>query len=357
MVLAAGSALIGCVLFTDPVNSPPRVDKILFPTTGVMRGRTISVEAAVSDPDHDPLAYQWSSAVGPCADPVDRTLRPPTEQTTPTYKITVGVQQKNSVRCVWLLVTDSHGASAVDAQTLTPINNAPVAVIDIQQPIRNPQGRFDLFSSFRLSGAGSHDDDGDNLLPFSWKLIAPDPATDVRLAPCAPTPPADRVQCFSPGAHPGTYTVELVVNDGIVDSSPEQKVLTVDPDSPPCVTLTSPPYGAGPFVDDPAQPGLFSILNVSDDGDPFPAAATPPRGSARFVWKIRHAGGDWRVIPGFESLPTLTIAANTFFSGNLIDVRAEVIDRVADHTLGACGDDDICPVSCPQRVTWTVEYR
>ena len=353
-VLLLGAAAPAC-LFTDPINQPPTVGDFHLSPAVPTRGQTVSVSADATDPNGDRLRYEWSSADGACPVPLDPSLRPPTEQTTPTYSFTLSAQS-NDTRCVWLLVSDQYGAHGPPkAISVTPHNRAPVAVIDVQQPARNALGRYDLFSTFRLSSAGSHDDDHDALTP-RWTLQAPDAAIDAKLVACSPTPPAEVVQCFTAGQQPGDYQVQLIVNDGITDSEPFNLTLTVDPDSPPCITATAPLVGASPLVLDPAQPADFSILNVRDDGDPFPPSTEASRGGATFNWFVRQNGGVWRSIAGFENLATLTIAADTFISGDQIDVRVEARDRDPDHTLSACGDDPLCPLICPQRITWTGDY-
>lgn len=349
-----GLAAPAC-LFTDAINTSPRVDELALSPPMPSRGQMVTVSASASDPDGDRLRYEWSSADGACPVPLDPSLRPATEQMTETYTFTLDAQS-NDGRCVWLLLSDVHGAYAVPrAIDVVPHNHAPVAVIDVQQPTRNTMGRYDLFSTFRLSGAASHDDDKDKLT-LRWTLQAPDAAVDARLSPCAPTPPTDLVQCFSAGQQPGNYQVQLIVNDGVTDSAPAQVTLTVDPDSPPCIALTAPPVGASPLILDPAQAADFSVLNVQDDGDPFPAASEPTRGSATFSWKVRQNSGAWQTIAGFDNLATLSIAAGTYISGDQIDVRVEVFDRDVDHKLAACGDTPLCPLTCPQRITWTGEY-
>ncbi|MEA2698249.1 MAG: hypothetical protein QOI66_2520, partial [Myxococcales bacterium] len=196
-----GLAAPAC-LFTDPVNSPPKVVEIQLSPPAPTRGQTVTLSADATDPDGDRLRYEWSSAPGACPVPLDPSLRPPTEQMTPTYSFTLS-SQSNGTRCVWLLVSDVSGASASPkALSVAPQNRVPVAVIDVQQPVRNALGRYDLFSTFRVTSARSHDDDKDALKP-RWILQTPDAAVDARLVPCAPTPPTDVVQCFSVGQQPG----------------------------------------------------------------------------------------------------------------------------------------------------------
>jgi hypothetical protein len=314
----------------------------------------VTFTATVNDPDNDVVTLEWSSQEMVCPTPFDKTKRPQNGQEGQAYSLQLRAD-KASELCIWVLATDRYGATDVFARTVTAGNRAPIAQVDVQQPTKNTFGRYDLYSNFRISGARSSDPDMDPVTR-TWTLRAPD-ASDAVLVDCSPTSPEDLVKCFSPGKYPGEYRVELLVNDGIENSAATALVIiTVDPDSAPCIKLTTPPYTASPLVLDPAQPWPFAVLNVHDDGDPFPGASAP-RGSATFDWKLRHNGGEWRAIPGFESLPSVLIAGDTFAIGDHVDLRVEVLDRVPLHSLAACGATDVCPTDCPQRVTWNVDYR
>jgi hypothetical protein len=224
----------------------------------------------------------------------------------------------------------------------------------VQQPVTNMFGRYNLFSGFRVTSFESSDPDGD-AITRKWTLLAPNATSNATLTACSPTAPEDVVQCFLADVA-GDYKLTLTVRDGSNENVETQLTIRVDEDAPPGITLTLPPYTASPLVLDPAEAWSFAVLTVDDDGDPFPGAEKP-RGSATFAWKFRHNGGDWRTIPGFESLPSVLIAADTFVIGDKVDLRVEVLDRVPAHSLAACGTTDICPANRPQRITWNVEYR
>lgn len=350
--LALAVGLSGCILFTDPVNRPPEIKGIVT-SMMLVRGQTVTFTAEVNDPDKESVKLEWSSRPARCPDQIDASQRPPTEQQQPVYTLKLGAE-KASVLCVWVLARDPHGATDVAARTIEAGNRPPVAKMSVQQPATNELGRYDLFSRFRVTGAQSDDPDQD-MIKRDWTFLAPNARSNAQLKPCAPTSPEDAVQCFLADV-PGDYQLTLTVNDGTENSQTSQLTLRVDEDTPPCIELSLPSHNASPLVLDPAQPWSFAVLRVNDDGDPFPGEA-PPRGSAAFSWTFRHSGGDWRALPGFESLPSVLIAADTFVIGDKVDLRVEVKDREPLHTLAACGTADVCPTNCPQRITWNMEYR
>src|SRR4051812_41601871 len=64
LVLLA-SALPACLLFTDPINSAPRVTIVPVPSFHVHE--TLTFRAMASDPDGDPVTLSWAQVPKPCA--------------------------------------------------------------------------------------------------------------------------------------------------------------------------------------------------------------------------------------------------------------------------------------------------
>jgi hypothetical protein len=360
VVVAVGtwvaSAMASC--YADPINSPP-ADVTIGAPNPIRRGQESTFTTGAHDPDGDRLTYAWSTGPGPC------DVAPPAPgipSFNPLYQVAV-VGDADGKACVELTVTDSHGARAPTVlQTVTIGNQAPVARISVQQPGTNRLGAYDLYSTFRLSGGSSYDPDQDPLT-LSWAWASVPNASTVTLDPCAPPSPAgpgtpaNLVVCFGPVVVPGLYQVALTASDPLVAGPPAQVALTVSDDRPPCITKTLPPNPAARLVWDPALDKTFAVQGVDDDGDPFPAAGPPPLGSATFSWSLRRNAEPWQAIAGFETLNEVTLPGGNFASGDQVAVRVEARDRQPAHNLLNCGDTDICPADCPQRVTWTVDYQ
>ena len=361
VVVAAWAACAMASCYADPINSPP-VDVNIDVPAAIRRGQESTFTTSAHDPDGDRLTYTWSSAPGPCD---VTTPAPGIPGFDPTYRVALAADANGEV-CVTLTVADAHGATvSAPPQTVTIENHPPVAQIVVQQPSLNPRGEYDLYSSLRLSGGSSYDPDGDPVIP-SWDLVsAPpmSPSSSVKLLPCAPQgsdqpdAPLNLAICFGPVVIPGLYQIQLIASDPLVSGTPARVALTVSADRPPCITETTPPNPVARLVWDPAVSKTFTVLHVDDDGDAFPSPGLPPFGSASFAWSLRRNTEAWQAIAGFETLSEVTIPGGNYASGDQVAVRVEVGDRVAAHDLLSCGDADICPVDCPQRVTWTVDYQ
>jgi hypothetical protein len=350
----------GCLLFTEPVNTAPQV-KILTPVGALARGQSVTLIAQASDADGGKLTLEWSTSPGPCPQPLDPAQRPKTmfqsPAGSPSFTVTTPPDKASTI-CVWVKVTDSAGASKTDAIAVSFENRLPTAVIEVLSPTtKTNAGRYELYSSFRISGARSSDLDHDLIARRSWMLVSfPQAAKPIpTLVPCSLTSPADLVMCLDAGGFPGDYIVELIVNDGTMDSLPQRLTVTVDDDHPACVSGTEPAPNASPLVQDPGEARAFRVTQILDDGAPYP---TPNDGTHRaptFAWQLRRNAGPWQPIVGFEGLAALTLPKGSFASGDLVDVSVAISDGLATHLQPACNAG--CPAGCPQAATWTVEYR
>jgi hypothetical protein len=351
--LALAVALQGCLLYTGPINEPPTV-QIKAPGGTLVRGQTVTIDATARDPDGDPVTFSWlvdQGRCGPAPDPAAPTAR---SGYPPPFSFQLPAASDRFV-CVWVTVTDSHGAASAPASAeLTVTDQPPIAVIDVQQPALNGFGRYDLYSSFRLSAAGSIDPSGDAIVAHHWSLASsppafPNPAT--ALSACSPTAPQDLVECLNVGAFPGDYVITLAVDDSTTSGAPVQKTLTVDPDHPPCIARTVPAPDASPIVLGPDETETLSVTSIIDDGSPFPG---PAHLAPAFTWSLRVDGGTWQDIVGYGEA-SLTLAAGSYLSGQQVDVRVDVSDGVADHPVATC--DPQCSLGCITSLTWTVDYR
>jgi hypothetical protein len=179
--------------------------------TGQM-GAPITLNGSASyDADGDALTYSWSLLDVPLGSPI--TLSNPTS----VQAIFVSLQP--GFYAVQLIVSDGTTTSDPSTVLITvgfgpplPQNQPPVANAGPDQTIR-------LGQILQLDGNGSSDPNGDPLV-YRWTLVS------------APTGPAAFMQTNGSrltfqAQTPGTYTLQLIVNDGVVDSAPDQVTLIV----------------------------------------------------------------------------------------------------------------------------------
>jgi hypothetical protein len=361
IIIVALACLVasGCILYTQPVNSAPTV-KIVAPTQVIVRGQEIEIAANVTDPDGDPVTLGWStSSSDKCAPPLDATMRPPatfiSPPGAPEFPLTLAPNDATSV-CVWVIATDSHGATAVDAIVVSSENRPPVAVIEVLEPTtKTSGGLYELYSVFHLSAAMSHDPDGDMIQNPTFELTGFPPAATPTLVACRTPTPTDLVTCLDVGGWPGTYAVKLTVDDGHMGTDATTTMLVVDYDHPPCVKTTVPGQDASPIVAGPDEARTFEVQQILDDGAPLPTPADGAPARPTFAWKVRRNAGAWQTIVGYDNINALTLPAGMYATGDVVDVNVTISDGVAMHLQPAC--DPMCPVGCPQSASWTVDYR
>ena len=156
-----------------------------------------------SDVDGDPLTFLWELSAQPAGSMA--TLSDPT-LVNPTFVI-----DQPGTYVVFLTVNDGTVNSDVDFITITTVNSAPVAHAGSDQTVFVTQ-------LAALDGTNSNDVDNDSLT-FVWSFVAvPTGSSAILSDPISPNPD------FTVDL-PGTYVVQLVVNDGTLDSAPDTVVI------------------------------------------------------------------------------------------------------------------------------------
>lgn len=240
------------------MNSPPTANAGADQTVTV--GTTVQLNGGgSSDPDGDPLTYQWSILsipAGSTATISDPTIVNPT--------ISIDLPGFYSLQ---LIVNDGTVDSQPDFVNISTTNSAPVANA-------GPDRQVNVGAMVTLDGSGSSDADGDTL-SFQWTVVSvPAGSTAVLSDSTVPMPTftADLA---------GNYMMQLVVNDGTVDSAPDTVTIT----AAEVMNNTPPVADAGPdqtvLV---TQTALLDGRGSSDaDGDPLTyqwSFVTMPTGSA-----------------------------------------------------------------------------
>jgi PASTA domain/Putative Ig domain/PKD domain len=181
------------------------------PTANAGADQTIFVNDSVAldgtgstDVDGDPLTYRWNITSSPTGSGAALT-NPTTAH--PTF-----TADKPGDYAIQLIVNDGTVDSAVDSVTVSTQNSAPIANAGADQSV--------AFNSLvALDGSSSKDVD-QNPLTYRWSIISKPPLSGAELinsTTVSPTFTANKA---------GSYTVQLIVNDGTVDSQPDTVIIS-----------------------------------------------------------------------------------------------------------------------------------
>ena len=265
----AGDYVVRLIVNDGALDSAP--DSAIFSTSnvapvanagpdqgGIAPGSLVTLDgSASSDGDGDPLTFSWSLTAKPAGSAT--VLANPTS-VTPSF--TVDLTGDYTAQ---LIVNDGTVDSAPDSVIITSRNVAPVANAGPDQ------GGKALGSLVILDGSLSSDANGDPLT-FSWSFTARPAGSAAVLANRTSVSPTFTVDLA------GNYVVQLIVNDGTVNSAPNTvNISTVN---------VAPVANAGPDQGGKALGSLVTLNgNASSDanGDPLTylwSLTAKPAGSA-----------------------------------------------------------------------------
>jgi hypothetical protein len=293
------------------VNTPPVANA--GPDQSAFVTQTVHLNgAASSDIDGNPLTYAWSMVSRPAGSTA--VLSDP-GVVNPTF-----VVDRPGAFVVQLVVNDGFVSSAPDEVTIATVNSPPVADAGPNQTATPP-------ATVVLSGAGSIDADG-NALTFAWSLLSKPAGSGATLA--TPT----QVTTSLDVDLQGEYVVQLVVNDGLVDSVPD--TVTVS-------TSNSPPVAnAGPDqADVPADATVHLNGSGSTDADGNPltyawSLLSKPAGSAA------ELSGANTVIPTFVADEPGTYVAQLVVNDGQVNSAPDTVSiTVTDRLLDLPGAQEL----------------
>lgn len=185
------------------LNSPPVADA--GPDQSGRVRETVTLDGGgSSDVDGDALSYDWSLTSKP-TDSAAILTNPTTPQTTLTI-------DKPGTYVAQLVVNDGLANSAPDTATVTTLNSKPVAEAGSDQTAL-------VGATITLDGSASTDVDG-NALTYHWSFTAKPAGSAAALADSSAV-----VTTFVVDKS-GTYVIQLIVNDGSVDSDPDTTTVT-----------------------------------------------------------------------------------------------------------------------------------
>ena len=182
----------------NTVNVPPVADA--GPDQLIIEiGTTVYLDGTQSyDPDGDDITYQWSfTSTPPGSNPILE------DADTPTPYFVAGARGGYTIQ---LIVTDPLGENSTDPVYVSFDNLKPVADV-------GTGGSVVVGETVTLDGSGSSDANSD-ALTYQWAFTSVPAGSQ-----CTIQDTAAMITTFVPDVA-GTYEVQLVVNDGDLDSEP-----------------------------------------------------------------------------------------------------------------------------------------
>jgi hypothetical protein len=157
----------------------------------------------------------------------------------------------------------------------------------------------------------------------------------------------------------GDYEIRVTATDALGEATTKSVMITVGPDTPPCLRTLSPivaPTGTALPMSDPT---LFQVHVVVDDLDPYPTVNDTQLGTTKFTWSIKTNSGARQVLGGVTG-NGVGLDPASYQPGDIVEVRVEIADR--NNTPITCADGNAsCSVisdnNCLQRQTWRVEVH
>ncbi|MDT8420067.1 MAG: PKD domain-containing protein [Desulfuromonadales bacterium] len=239
-------------------NLPPAADA--GADQDVATGTTVTLSGSGSvDPDDDPLTFSWAFTSRPAGSTA--TLSD-TAAENPTF-----TADREGTYVLQLTVNDGTVNSTADSVTVTATtpNSPPIADAGADQNVATS-------GTVTLDGSGSFDPDGDPLT-FSWAFTSRPAGSSATLSDAAAENPT-----FTADLE-GTYVLQLIVNDGTVNSTADAvTVIAVTPNSPPTADA-----GADQDVATGTTVTLSGSGSVDPDDDPLTfswAFTSRPAGSS-----------------------------------------------------------------------------
>lgn len=280
----ASSTAARVTITTTPGNTAPVANA--GPDQTVQVGALVTLNGGgSSDVDGNPLTYQWSFVTVPAGS----TARLSSLITVmPTF-----VADKAGDYVIRLVVNDRTVNSAQDTVTITTAsgNVSPVANAGPDQSVQ-------MGATVTLNGSSSTDADR-NQLTYDWSFVSIPTGSSASLS----NPTAAMPSFVADSA--GSYVIQLIVNDGTVNSTPDTVTIAV------ATGNTAPIANAGP--DQTVAVGASVILDGSASHD-------ADRNALSYQWALitKPTGSAATLANSTAAMPSLVIDAAGQYIGQLI---------------------------------------
>ena len=259
---ATNSATVTVVVLPKS-NTPPVAVASASPTTLILNVATVTQtqlsSAGSSDPDGDPITYNWSLPAGTTG----ATIATPNAVGSAVQFSAIGVY------VFTLKVTDSKGAFATATVTVTvnPRPNAAPVAVATANPTLVTFSQATITQS-QLSSAGSTDPDGDTIT-VNWSL----PAGTVGATILSPNAANTLVQFSQAGVF--VFTLRVTDPKGAVTTAN----VTVTVNRPPIANATATPAQATLSANNSATAVLSSAGSSDPEGGPLTFQWSVPAGT------------------------------------------------------------------------------
>jgi hypothetical protein len=295
---------------TTPGNTAPVANA--GPDQTVQLGAMVTLNGSgSSDVDGNPLTFQWAFVTVPTGSTAKLSSL---TIVMPTFVADLAGQY-----VVKLLVNDGKVTSTQDTVTITTTggNTAPVANAGPDQSVQ-------VGATVTLNGSGSTDADK-NALTYDWSFVSIPSGSAATLSnPTATTPSfvADKA---------GPYVVQLVVNDGTVNSTPETVTIAA------AAGNTAPVANAGP--DQTVAVGASVILDGSASHD-------VDRNALTYQWALttKPTGSAAALANSTTAMPNFVADVAGQYVGQLI-VNDGTVSSAPDTVTIMAGVGNTAPVS------------
>ena len=287
------SAQATLALTVTAANIPPVANA--GPDQAVALGSRVQLNGTAStDAQNEALTYRWSFATRPAGSAATLDLA-----NSPTPAFTA---DRPGAYMLELVVNDGRDDSQTDTVVVTTLNTRPVASA-------GPDQTAPVGATVTLDGAGSTDADGD-ALTYLWSVQSRPAGSNAQLANATAVSPTLTIDA------PGSYAVQLVVNDGKVDSVADTVLIS---------TVNSPPVAnAGP--DQSALVGdtvtVSGAASTDVDGNPLTFAWTfiaRPAGSTTAISDLSA------VAPSFVVDRTGTYRLGLVVNDGVVNSEADIV--------------------------------